>query len=55
MSPGHKVLHRIELFPLLSLVSRQSTDLSTSSLPSAEYLDGVFYERATSSLSHHSI
>lgn len=42
MSLGHKVPHRIELLPLLSLVSRQNTDLFPSLLPSAKYLDGFF-------------
>lgn len=53
MSLGHKVLHYI-VFPLLSLVSRQSTDVFPSLLPPAKHLD-FFYELAISSLSHHTI
>lgn len=52
MSLGHQVPHRIEWFPRLSLVSRQSRDLSSSFVPSARCLDDFFNELATSSLSH---
>lgn len=41
MSLEHKVLHYI-VFPLLSLVSRQSKDVFPSLLPRAKYLDGFF-------------
>lgn len=55
MSLGHKVSDHIELLPLLSLVSRQRTNLFPSLLPSAKYLDEVFYEHAASSLLHCTI
>lgn len=42
MSLGHKVPHCIKLCPLFSVVSRQSTDLFPSLLPSAKHLDGFF-------------
>lgn len=54
MSLGHKVPHPMELFPRLSLVSRQSTGLSIfTSLCKVSWC--FFYEPATSSLSHLTI